>query len=137
MKAAIFSIGTEILFGEIVNTNSVYLSKMLNLLGIDVLYHHTVGDNPERLKNLLSESFEKVDLIITTGGLGPTQDDLTKEIITDYFNLESELNQEAMDIIERNYKRRGETMPVNNIKLLRSEERRVGKECRSRWSPYH
>lgn len=116
MKAAIFSIGTEILFGEIVNTNSVYLSKMLNLLGIDVLYHHTVGDNPERLKNLLSESFEKVDLIITTGGLGPTQDDLTKEIITDYFNLESELNQEAMDIIERNYKRRGETMPVSNIK---------------------
>ena len=93
MKAAIFSIGTEILFGEIVNTNSVYLSKMLNLLGIDVLYHHTVGDNPERLKNLLSESFEKVDLIITTGGLGPTQDDLTKEIITDYFNLESELNR--------------------------------------------
>lgn len=116
MKAAIFSIGTEILFGEIVNTNSVYLSKMLNLLGIDVMYHHTVGDNPVRLKNLLSESFERVDLIITTGGLGPTQDDLTKEIIADYFGLESELNQEAMNIIEENYKRRGESMPVSNIK---------------------
>ncbi len=68
MKAAIFSIGTELLLGEIVNTNVVYLSKMLNLFSIDVLYHHTVGDNPKRLKELLEESFAKVDLIITTGG---------------------------------------------------------------------
>ena len=85
MKTAILTVGTEILFGQVVNTNAAYLSENLQNLGYDVMYHYTVGDNPGRLKELLDFAYHDCDLIITTGGLGPTQDDLTKEIISDYF----------------------------------------------------
>ena len=81
MKAAILTVGTEILFGQIVNTNAAFISKRLNDLGIDVMYHYTVGDNEDRLEALIKEIFQECDLIITTGGLGPTQDDLTKNIV--------------------------------------------------------
>lgn len=81
MNCSIISIGTEILFGQIINTNTVYLSKKLNELGLNVYYHYTVGDNENRLKEILDVALSKSDLIITTGGLGPTQDDLTKETI--------------------------------------------------------
>ena len=92
MKTALLSVGTEILMGQITNTNSVYLSKELNDLGHDVLYHHTVGDNSERLKETLDLLFHDCDLIITTGGLGPTQDDLTKETGCAYMEDELVLN---------------------------------------------
>ena len=85
MKTAILTVGTEILFGQVVNTNAAYLSKSLQNLGYDVMYHYTVGDNPGRLKELLDFAYHDCDLIITTGGLGPTQYDLTKEIISEYF----------------------------------------------------
>ncbi|MCQ2547487.1 MAG: competence/damage-inducible protein A [Clostridia bacterium] len=85
MKAAILSVGTEILFGQTVNTNATYLSQGLNELGFDVLYHYTVGDNPKRLEETLYELMSKVDLIVSTGGLGPTEDDLTKETICKAF----------------------------------------------------
>lgn len=80
MKAAILSVGTELLFGQITNTNTVYLSQQLNLLGHDVMYHYTVGDNPQRVAEMMELAFRDCDLILTTGGLGPTQDDLTKEV---------------------------------------------------------
>lgn len=88
MKTAILTIGTEILFGQVVNTNAAYLSKELQNLGYDVMYHYTVGDNPARLKELLGIAYRDCDLILTTGGLGPTQDDLTKEVICEYFGDE-------------------------------------------------
>lgn len=81
MNAAILSVGTEILFGQIVNTNSVYLSRQLNMLGFDVLFHHTVGDNEKRLSETLSNSLDSCDIVVTTGGLGPTEDDMTKETV--------------------------------------------------------
>ena len=81
MKTAILTVGTEILFGQIVNTNAAFLSQQLNNLGYDVMYHYTVGDNPGRLAELIHLAFRDCDLILTTGGLGPTQDDLTKETI--------------------------------------------------------
>ncbi|MDD6255617.1 MAG: competence/damage-inducible protein A [Eubacteriales bacterium] len=84
MKSAVISIGTELLFGSIVNTNAAFLSKELNELGTDVLYHYTMGDNPERLKRIISLASEDCDLIICTGGLGPTEDDLTKETVCGY-----------------------------------------------------
>ena len=80
MKTAILSVGTELLFGQITNTNTVYLSQQLNLLGFDVMYHYTVGDNPERVAEMIRLAFKDCDLVLTTGGLGPTQDDLTKEV---------------------------------------------------------
>lgn len=88
MKTALLTIGTEILFGQVVNTNAAYLSKELQNLGYDVLYHYTVGDNPGRLRELLDIAFRDCDLILTTGGLGPTQDDLTKNVICEYFGDE-------------------------------------------------
>ena len=81
MRTAILTVGTEILFGQIVNTNAAWLSRELNDLGYDVMYHYTVGDNPQRLHDLIELAFRDCDLILTTGGLGPTQDDLTKEVI--------------------------------------------------------
>ena len=69
MKAAILSVGTELLFGQITNTNTVFLSQQLNLMGIDVMYHYTVGDNPKRLEDMIHMAFKDCDLILTTGGL--------------------------------------------------------------------
>ena len=88
MKSIILSIGTELLLGQILNTNEKFISERLKELGIDVLYRVTVGDNPDRLEEVVKLAVEKADLVVISG-------------------------------------------------LTRSEERRVGKECRSRWSPYH
>lgn len=116
MKTAIISVGTELLFGQIVNTNTVFLSKELNNLGIDVMYHHTVGDNPKRLKEIIELAWSDCDLVITTGGLGPTQDDLTKEIICETLGAELVLHQPTLDAL-RNYEK-FRTIPLteNNFK---------------------
>lgn len=116
MKSAILTIGTEILFGQIVNTNAAYLSSKLNDLGIDVMYHYTVGDNAGRLENMLDMILEECDLIVTTGGLGPTQDDLTKETVAKYMNDSLVLHKESMDKIELFFKRTNKEMTPNNIK---------------------
>jgi len=81
--ASIVAVGTELLFGQVVNTNAAYISEKLQLLGISVLFHFTVGDNPGRLKETLKRAADESDIVITTGGLGPTQDDLTKELISE------------------------------------------------------
>ena len=99
MRVALLTIGTEILFGQVVNTNAAFLSKELQNLGFDVLYHYTVGDNPNRLKLLLNHAYKDCDLIITTGGLGPTEDDLTKDIICEVFNDKMVENKECLDIL--------------------------------------
>lgn len=116
MKSTIISVGTELLFGQIVNTNTVYLSQELNHLGIDVLYHHTVGDNPKRLQDALEHAFMECDLIITTGGLGPTQDDLTKEIAAKALEDELVLHQPSLDRIASYFQRVGRPMTENNKK---------------------
>ncbi|MBR0139797.1 MAG: competence/damage-inducible protein A, partial [Firmicutes bacterium] len=85
MKCTVLTVGTEILFGSIVNTNAVFISQQLQALGVDVMYHMTVGDNPVRLKEMLAHAYTDCDMVTTTGGLGPTQDDLTKEMICEYF----------------------------------------------------
>ncbi len=74
MKAEIVAVGTELLMGQIANTDAQYLSKKLSELGIDVFYHHVVGDNANRLKKLLETIIDRCDVIITTGGIGPTQE---------------------------------------------------------------
>lgn len=116
MKTAIITVGTEILFGQILNTNVQYISEKLNLYGFDVLYHYTVGDNPKRLGGMISDALEKNDLVITTGGLGPTKDDLTKEIIAETLGEEMILHQEALDSILKYFKSRGYPMTENNKK---------------------
>ncbi len=116
MKAAILTVGTEILFGQIVNTNAAFLSKELNNLGIDVMYHYSVGDNPGRLEELIHYAFRDCDMIITTGGLGPTQDDLTKEVIAKAMGDELVVNDLAMDMLMGYYNRMNRPMTENNLK---------------------
>ncbi len=116
MKSAILSVGTEILFGQITNTNTVYLSQELNQLGIDVMYHHTVGDNPKRVKEAITLLHKECDLVITTGGLGPTQDDLTKEMVCEIMGDTLVKNDEALERITANFKRMGREMTENNVK---------------------
>ncbi len=116
MNCALVSVGTELLFGQTTNTNVVYLSQQLNQLGINVLYHFTVGDNPNRLKEILNYAFKDNDLIITTGGLGPTQDDLTKEIVAEVLGDELILHQPSYDRIDDFFKCLKRNMTSNNAK---------------------
>ncbi|EMD17066.1 molybdenum cofactor synthesis domain-containing protein [Eggerthia catenaformis OT 569 = DSM 20559] len=103
MTVEIMNVGTELLLGEIVNTNAVYLLKLCKELGLDVFYTTVVGDNPLRIKNSLTLAFERgADCVITTGGLGPTQDDLTKELSAGYLGLEMDyIKEEATKIREK------------------------------------
>ena len=107
MKAEIICVGTELLVGDIVNTNSQYISKKFTDIGIDLYYQTTVGDNFERLKECLKIAFNRVDLVITTGGLGPTIDDITKEVVANYFNVDLEMIQKYYDLIIKKYNERG------------------------------
>ncbi len=91
----IISVGTELLLGRVVNTDARDISEMLSKIGINVKYHTVVGDNPQRLRDCVMIAQQRADIIITTGGLGPTCDDLTKQILAECFGLELELNEEV------------------------------------------
>lgn len=116
MKTAILTVGTEILFGQVVNTNAAFLSQQLNHLGYDVMYHYTVGDNPGRLEELIHLAFRDCDLILTTGGLGPTQDDLTKEIIAKAMGDVIVENPQCREALRGYYEKVGRPMTPNNLK---------------------
>jgi len=83
MNCAIVTIGTELLLGQITDTNASYLAQELNRIGLPVALHTSVGDDYTQIKDALSEALKRADLVITTGGLGPTEDDLTREVIAD------------------------------------------------------
>ncbi len=116
MKACILSVGTEILMGSILNTNTKYLSEKLNEYGVSVLYHCSVGDNPERLKEVFSYYLKDVDIVITTGGLGPTQDDLTKEVIAEVMGCPLKRDEEIYHKIKTFFDSIGRPMTENNAK---------------------
>lgn len=116
MNAEILAVGTEILLGDIVNTNAQYIAKGLAELGIDVFYQTVVGDNPQRLKDAMHLAFGRADVIITTGGLGPTEDDLTKEIGAEYFGRRLVLDNQALDRIKKFFDRMKRQMTENNVK---------------------
>ena len=116
MKAAILTVGTEILFGEITNTNTVFLSRRLNDIGIDVMYHYTVGDNPERLAEMIETSLRDCDLVLTTGGLGPTQDDMTKEIACQVMGDHLVMHEDILDFIKKRLLAYKAEVSENNFK---------------------
>ena len=116
MKTSILTVGTELLFGQTVNTNAAYLSENLNLMGFDVMYHFVVGDNPLRLKEKLADAFTDTDLVILTGGLGPTQDDLTKEMVAEYMGVEMYLDDNVVADLKSFFEKRGRGMAENNMK---------------------
>ena len=125
MKCAIVAVGTELLFGHTVNTDAVYLSQQLNLMGIDVLYHYTVGDNPKRLADILKMAMKDCDLVITTGGTGPTQDDLTKEVICQVMDDVLVEDPHSLDRIIKHFERRQRPMSENNLKQAMMPSRAV------------
>ncbi|HAS73640.1 MAG TPA: competence/damage-inducible protein A [Clostridiales bacterium UBA8960] len=116
MKAGILAIGTELLMGQTVNTNATYLSKEMNELGIGVYFHNTVGDNPIRIKEALRTLLSACDLILVTGGLGPTLDDITKEVVADTLGLQMVLDHRSFDIIKERFRLFNRTMPDSNIR---------------------
>lgn len=116
MKTSILAVGTELLFGQTVNTNAAFLSENLNHMGFDVMYHFVVGDNPCRLKDKLAEAFTDTDLVILTGGLGPTQDDLTKEIVAEYMGRDMYRDDEVIEQLKGFFEKRGRHMAENNLK---------------------
>lgn len=114
MNAEIISVGTELLLGEILNTNAQFLSVELAKLGISVYRQSTVGDNPVRLKQTLYEALARADLLVLTGGLGPTADDLTKETVADYFNLKLVRDEKSEERIKSYFERiHSATVPSN------------------------
>ena len=114
--AEILCVGTELLLGDIVNTNAAYLSQRLAELGIHVYRHTVVGDNPERLLHALEAAFAEADLVITSGGLGPTYDDLTKETVASFFGRPLELHEPSLAAIRAYFERTGRVMTGNNEK---------------------
>lgn len=116
MKATLISVGTEILMGQTMNTNVMFLSQELNKIGVDVMYHHTVGDNPKRLRELMDLAYKDCDVVITTGGLGPTQDDLTKEIVTEALGDHLVMNEDILQQLEEYFVEKGRPFTENNRK---------------------
>ena len=106
MRAEIISVGTELLLGEIVDTNAVFLSQELAALGIELYHRTTVGDNAPRLKQALTEALARVDLVITSGGLGPTNDDQQRRSRRRWV-LSLVLDRSSLEWIEEYFARTG------------------------------
>ena len=116
MKAEIIAIGTELLLGQIVDTNSAYIAQQLTTVGLDLHFKATVGDNLERLKITLQTALDRSDFIITTGGIGPTLDDLTREAVAEVLGRPLVFQQPLHDQINDFFKRLGRAMSPNNRK---------------------
>lgn len=114
MKAEIFSVGTEILLGEILDTNAKYIASQLANIGVDVFYKTSIGDNEKRLLDAIDIAYKRADIIISTGGLGPTDDDLTKETFAKYFNKKLVRHKESLENLKSYYV--NEDMPLSNLK---------------------
>lgn len=116
MNAEIISVGTELLLGDIVNSNSQFLARELAAYGVDTLYQSTVGDNRERLKQAVELALSRCDMVILTGGLGPTEDDLTRETVAECMGLPLVLHEESDRRIRAYFERTGKEYTENNQK---------------------
>ena len=114
-KTEIIAVGTEILLGNIANTDAQFLSRELSALGIGVYWHTVVGDNPGRLREAVELARQRADIIITTGGLGPTYDDLTKQTICEVLDRPLERHQDVVENLRIFYRESlHREMPENN-----------------------
>jgi len=118
MDAEIISVGTEILMGSTINTDATEISKKLNELGINVYWHTVVGDNPGRLSQSIEIAKKRADLIVTSGGLGPTCDDLTKQTLAKAFGLELRHSEEAERRLRERFKSLAKEMPESNLQQV-------------------
>ena len=116
MKAQIMSVGTELLLGQIIDTNAAWLAQYLSALGIDLYWKVVVGDNLDRLTGELRHAWDRVELIVMTGGVGPTEDDLTREGIAALLGEQMEVQPELERHLRAWFGRRGQPMPERNVK---------------------
>src|SRR5438105_4157626 len=116
MRAEILSIGTELLLGQIVDTNANFLAQQLPTLGLDLYYVSQIGDNLQRLRDAIRRGLERSDVIICSGGVGPTEDDLTREAIADVLGETPIVQPELEKQLREFFTRRGRTMPERNVK---------------------
>ncbi|HXV81313.1 MAG TPA: CinA family nicotinamide mononucleotide deamidase-related protein, partial [Candidatus Binatia bacterium] len=113
-NAEIVAIGSELLLGQIVDTNSAWMAQRLTALGVNLYFKSVVGDNPGRMKEVIQRALERADIVITSGGLGPTQDDLTREIVAEVTGRKLVLDDRLLEQVEEHFRRRGRTMTPNN-----------------------
>jgi len=113
-NAEIVAIGSELLLGQIVDTNSAWMAQRLTALGVNLYFTSVVGDNPARMKEVIGRALARADIVITSGGLGPTQDDLTREIVAEVTGRKLIFDDILLEQVESHFKRRGRTMTPNN-----------------------
>jgi nicotinamide-nucleotide amidase len=120
MKASLITIGDEILIGQIVDTNSAYMAKALDNVGVEVVEILTVADNREAIFTALQNQLNKVDLVVMTGGLGPTKDDVTKKVFCDFFSDKLIENEQILHhvtlLLEAFYNK-----PISDINKLQAQ----------------
>lgn len=114
MNAEIISIGTELLLGEINDTNATYIAQQLKNIGLNLYYRSTVGDNEQRITDVIAHAMQRADIIITTGGLGPTVDDMTRQGVASAVRQPLEFRDDLMDKIAEKFARFNTRMPDNN-----------------------
>lgn len=113
-NAEIVAIGSELLLGQIVDTNSAWMAQRLTALGINLFYKTVVGDNPGRMREVITRALERSDVVITSGGLGPTQDDLTREIVAEVTGRKLVRDPILLEQVNQRFRRRGMAMTPNN-----------------------
>ena len=116
ISCEVVAVGTELLLGQIIDTNSSWIGEQLALSGIDSFYQTKVGDNPARIKSVLSQAIDRSDFVIVCGGLGPTQDDLTRDMIAELMDVELRLNEDLVEKITAMFSSRNRPMPENNLR---------------------
>ena len=116
MRAEILSIGTEILLGEIVDTNAAFIASQLPEYGIDLLHVSQVGDNPGRLQEVIGRAWKRSDITFASGGLGPTEDDVTREAVAEVLGEEVHVDEEQARALEARFSQRGRTLVERNMK---------------------
>jgi nicotinamide-nucleotide amidase len=115
-NAEIVAIGSELLLGQIVDTNSAWMAQRLTALGVNLYFKSVVGDNPGRMKEVIARAVERADIVITSGGIGPTQDDLTREIVAEVTGRKLIQDAGMLEQVEEHFRRRGRPMTPNNIR---------------------
>ncbi len=114
MRAVIITIGDELLIGQVLNSNAAWLGEQLNLIGIDVVRTAVVGDDLEEIRKVLADALADADIVITTGGLGPTHDDLTREALAESFGVDLRIDEGVFDAVRERFSSRGRRMPESN-----------------------
>ena len=112
--AEVVTVGSELVLGQLVDTNASYIAQKLSEIGVGMAYHTTVGDDPDRMRECFRTALDRCQIVITTGGIGPTEDDLTREVAAEVFDTELEFHQDLLDHIALLFSRIGYKMAPNN-----------------------